>query len=338
MGHFRKTSARSGLIAISMALLAFAAHADEIAAPNGYRSAGLGAYNAQWPPLIQSRDPWLQEQLRAKLKEIGLDRAAAERRLAVALVDITVIDKPRVAAVNAHEMMYAASLPKIAILLGAFQKAQDGDLELDAATRVLLTQMIRNSSNSAATTMLERVGYNYVANVLQSDRYDLYDEAMNGGLWVGKPYAKKGAWKRDPMYNLSHAATPFQVARFYYLLETGQLVSPTACTEMLEMLSRPAIQHKFVSGLNTHRPGSTIYRKSGTWRTYHSDSAVIERDGRRYIAVAMANHPSGSRWLSQVIVAMDDLIFDTINIDRDDAPAADLTMMVAPRTIAPAGG
>ena len=338
MRHFVISSIRSGLIAISIAWLAVAAQADELTTANGHGLPINGVHKEQWPPLLQSRDPWLQEQLRAKLKEIGLDRVAAERRLAVALVDITVMDKPRVAAVNAHEMMYAASLPKIAILLGAFQKAQDGDLKLDAKTRGLLTQMIRNSSNSAATTMLERVGYSYVADVLQSDRYDLYDEKMNGGLWVGKPYAKKGAWKRDPMYNLSHGATPFQVARFYYLLETGQLVSPTASTEMLEILSKPAIEHKFVRGLNTYRPGSTIYRKSGTWRTYHSDSAVIERDGRRYIAVAMANHPSGSSWLSRVIVAMDDIVFDPANIERDDDSPTNLRMMIAPRIIAPAGG
>ena len=325
-------------VAALSACLPFAAHGGDTGLPGANGSPVNGSAKEHWPELIQSRDPWLQEQLRAKLKEIGLDRAAADRRLAVALVDITVMDKPRVAAVNAHEMMYAASLPKIAILLGAFQKAEDGKLELDAETRNLLTQMIRKSSNSAATTMIERVGFNYVADVLQSDRYDLYDEQLNGGLWVGKPYAKKGAWKRDPMYNLSHGATPFQVARFYYLLETGQLVSPTASKEMLEMLSRPAIQHKFVSGLNAHRPGSVIYRKSGTWRTYHSDSAVIERDGRTYIAVAMANHPSGSRWLSQVIVAMDDLVFDPINIDRDEANSADLTMMAAPRIISPTGG
>jgi beta-lactamase class A len=177
--------------------------------------------------------------------------------------------------------------------------------------------MIRNSSNSAATTMLERVGFDYVAQTLQSDRYALYDHDMNGGLWVGKPYAKVGAYKRDPLYNLSHAATPFEVARFYYLLETGRLVDPQASRTMPEMLSEPAIRHKFVLGLETHRPGSKIFRKSGTWRTYHADSAIVERDGRRYIAVAMANHPSGGAWLSKLIVAMDDLIFSPENVAHD---------------------
>jgi len=271
-----------------------------------------------WPKLQFARDSYLQAGLQSKLKDLGLSRYAADRKLALALVDITEPKHPRVATVNAYEMMYAASLPKIAILLGAFQKADEGKLTIDPPTEQLLTDMIRRSSNSAATIMLERVGYDYVADMLQSERYDLYDEDLNGGLWVGKPYAKDGAVKRDPLYNLSHGATPFEVARFYYLLATDRLVSPEACDRMREILSEPAINHKFVAGLNSARPGSKIFRKSGTWRTYHADSAIVERNGRRYIAVAMANHPSGGKWLSQIIVAMDDLIFSPDNVARDN--------------------
>jgi beta-lactamase class A len=271
----------------------------------------------EWPLLKYSREPHLHAALRAKLKHLGLERAAAQRKLALALVDITDPAQPRVATINAHQMMYAASLPKIAILLGAFQKAADGQLEMTQENLDLLTAMIRRSSNSAASIMLEKVGFEYLAQVLQSERYALYDPEMNGGLWVGKAYAKAGAWKRDPLYNLSHAATVFEVARFYYLLETDRLVSPEASAQMRQILGKPEINHKFVLGLGTMRPGSTIRRKSGSWRTYHSDSAVVERDGRRYIAVALADHPSGGRWLSQVIVAMDDLIYDPENVAHD---------------------
>lgn len=283
-----------------------------------------------WPQLYKARDPWLQDQLIAAVKRLGLQRAAEQRKLGIALVDITVPDQPRIAAINAHEMMYAASLPKICILLAAFQKAAEGGLVIDAGVEQTLTDMIRVSSNSAATEMLERVGYQYVQDVLQSRRYALYDPSMNGGLWVGKPYAKAGAWKRDPLYNLSHGATPFETARFYYLLETGRLVSPAASLRMKEILSEPAIQHKFVAGLVANRPGSRIFRKSGTWRTYHADSAIIERDGRRYIAVAMANHPSGGRWMSRIIVALDDLIFDPANIARDRLSPTELVNLDSP--------
>ena len=133
---------------------------------------------------------------------------------------------------NPNEMMYAASLPKIAILLGAFERINSGEMTLNEATRDKLALMIRNSSNHAATEMLNKVGKSYLADLLQSPRYRLYDPARNGGLWVGKEYAKSGAWKRDPLHNLSHGATALQVARFYYLLQTGQLVSPELSRQM----------------------------------------------------------------------------------------------------------
>jgi beta-lactamase class A len=264
---------------------------------------------SSFPTLRDSRSPELQQGLERALSELNLSGAARQHRLAVALVDITDQHRPRVAAVNGDRMMYAASLPKIAILLGAFQRVADGNLTLDNATRNTLTAMIRRSSNQAASEMLNRVGIDYLAELLQSPRYDLYDPRYDGGLWVGKPYGKAPARKRDPLHNLSHGASAIQVARFYYLLETGRLVSPAASAEMKTILGHPAIHHKFVKGLESSRPGSAIYRKSGTWRTWHADSAIVERDGRRYIAVALAEDTRGSKWLSSLIVSMDDLIF-----------------------------
>ena len=41
------------------------------------------------------------------------------------------------------------------------------------------------------------------------------------GLWVGKPYGKAAAYRRDPVAHLSHGATAFQVARFYFMLDRG---------------------------------------------------------------------------------------------------------------------
>lgn len=263
------------------------------------------------PPLRESRDVELQRGLERSLAHLGLRQAVARKDLAVALVDITDIAQPSLATVNGDEMMYAASLPKIAILLGAFERIAEGRLSLDADTQGKLTSMIRNSSNQAATEMLNRVGKPYLARVLQSPRYRFYDPEHNGGLWVGKDYGKAGAWKRDPLHSLSHGATAVQTARFYYLLEAGHLVSASACRDMKEMLGEPAIRHKFVKGLQESRPGSRIFRKSGTWRNWHADSAIVERDGRRYIAVALAHSSQGSKWLSKLIVALDDLIFES---------------------------
>ena len=256
----------------------------------------------------QSCDPVLQKGLERCLAALKLDQAAQRKDLSIVLVDITNPAWPRMAYINPNEMMYAASLPKIAILLGAFERIATGEMTLDDETHAKLALMIRNSSNQAATEILNQVGKSYLADLLQSPRYRLYDPQRNGGLWVGKAYNKAGAWKRDPLHNLSHGATALQVARFYYMLQTGQLVSPEYSQEMKALLADPAIKHKFVKGMESKHPESRIYRKSGTWKQYHSDSAIIEHDGRRYIAVALAKSPLGGKWLSDLIVAMDDLI------------------------------
>ncbi|MEX2524389.1 MAG: serine hydrolase [Gammaproteobacteria bacterium] len=264
---------------------------------------------ADTPPLPETPDPKLQSRLALGLGQMGLSRAVDEERLSVALVDITDSTRPHLAAVNSDLMMYSASLPKIAILFGAYQRIEDGMLKHTKELKQDMTDMIRHSSNSAATRVLNLVGPEYLNRLLQSARYRLYDVRHQGGLWVGKPYGKSPAYQRDPLHSISHGATVWQVARFYYLLENGKLVSPRASREMKSILARPAIHHKFVGGLLATHPDASIYRKSGTWRTYHSDSAIVERNGRRYIAVALANDARAGDWLRKLIVVMDDIIF-----------------------------
>jgi beta-lactamase class A len=176
-------------------------------------------------------------------------------------------------------------------------------------TEILMRRMIGESSNEASTELMTRVGKEYIARVLLSPRYRLYDPRHNGGLWVGKDYAKSGLWRRDPLHNLSHGATAMQVARFYYLLETGNLVTPEHSLKMKEILSHTALGHKFVASLRKIRPEATLFRKSGSWGTFHSDSVMVERNGRSYIAVALSNDRDGTRWLERIIVALDAIIF-----------------------------
>jgi len=260
------------------------------------------------PALPISCDPRLQNGLEACLSALGLNEAVRDRKLSVVLADITDPDCPRLAYANPDHMMYAASLPKIAILLGAFERINRGEMVLDVRTLETLQQMIRRSSNTAATEMLNRVGPDFLLQLLQSPRYRLYDPAANGGLWVGKGYSHASAFRRDPLHNLSHGATALQVARFYYMLETGQLVSSDSSRKMKAILAKPEINHKFVRGLKTTHPDSEIYRKSGSWKEFHSDSAIIEHEGHRYIAVALSQSSEGGKWLSDLIVAMDRLI------------------------------
>jgi len=270
----------------------------------------LQVVNAEeyFPQLRDVQDAALQHQLEQRIKRLNLDGPVKRGQLAIALVDVTDPQHHSLAHVNGDSMVYAASLPKIAILLAAFERVHEGKLTLDDELRGLMTAMIRHSSNTAATELIHRVGRNYINNVLSSPKYHLYDARYNGGLWVGKEYAQGVAYRRDPLHNLSHGATAFQVARFYYLLESGQLVTPALSREMKAILGSPGINHKFVKGLTANFPDVQIYRKSGTWRDWHADSAIVEHAGRTYIAVALAESPKGGEWMSNLICELDGII------------------------------
>jgi len=255
-------------------------------------------------------DAALQSGLETALDDLGLRQAARDGRLAVTVADITDLRAPRVASINGDEMMYAASLPKIAILLGAFHKAQALGTGIPEDLREDVVQMIRYSSNTSATRVLEWVGREQLLALLQSPGLRLYDPRHNGGLWVGKDYASANAFHRDPLHNLSHGATAMQVARFFYLLEAGQLLDPAHTREMKATLGDPGIPHKFVKGL-AGRPQAKIYRKSGTWKGFHADGALVESGGRRMVLVGLAEDPRGGQWLSDLAAPLHDLVLAT---------------------------
>ena len=263
------------------------------------------AYGA--PPLAAAADGDLQASLERLVRDQGLWRHVESGRLALGLADISDLDHPRYAALNPDRMMYAASLPKIAILLGVFVKVEAGGIELDDPLREEMVRMIRYSDNGAATRLLDRVGRDDLIDILTSERFGFYDPARNGGLWVGKDYARKGAYRRDPLNNLSHGATVHQVMRFFYLLERGDLFGGRFRDEMKAVLSEPGIRHKFVAGLED-RPGKSLYRKSGTWREYHADAALVEAGDHRYIMVGIARHRNGGKWLAHLAAPMHDLV------------------------------
>ena len=263
-----------------------------------------------YPSLRESFDQDFHQALATALeKEFRGEyrRAFENKKAGFVVVDITDLQHPKVAGVNPDLMLYAASLPKIAILLGAFVKIERGEMSLNDETRAELTRMIRKSSNKDATTILNRVDIENLAEILQSEKYLLYDPKHNGGLWVGRDYSGGPVWKRDPLHNISHGATAFQVARFYYLAVTGRLVSEQYVADFAEIMSKPGIQHKFVKGIKKSNPDAEIYRKSGTWQEFHADSAFIvdKKGGYQYIIVGLVEHPKGADVLARFAAVVD---------------------------------
>lgn len=262
-----------------------------------------------FPTLYEDPDPELQHGLVHAVNEIGLDHAIANGNLALALVDVTDLANPKVASLNGTKMMYAASLPKIVILFGLFKRVEEGSITYEGSVKSMAEQMIRYSSNWAATELFDLVQPEFLANLLVSPKYQLYDPAHGGGLWVGKEYSKASAWRREPLQNLTHAATALQTARFYYLLLTDQLVAKELRPLMESALDSPGLEHKFVLGMKQYCPKAKLLRKSGSWEAFHSDSAVISHNGKRYIAVGLTHHSNGTAWLEKLIPRLDEVIF-----------------------------
>lgn len=260
-----------------------------------------------WQPLRKTVDKNLQRNLRSRLSKRKKWASLLKRKkMAVGLVDLSRPDAVRFAEVNGDHMMYAASLPKIAILMAACQAFDSGALKEKPDIMNDLNDMIRHSDNASATRMIDILGYSYIESVVTNPMYKLYDPVKGGGLWVGKRYARYGRRYPDPVKNLVHAATATQVCRFYYLLATGRLLNPYRSRQMLDILSRPAIIHKFVYSLNGVAKNAQIYRKSGTWRWYHSDSVLVwGADWRRYILVGLVADRRGEQILRDLLPAVE---------------------------------
>ncbi len=225
------------------------------------------------------------------------------KRMAVGIVDLKNPESVRYAGINENHMMYAASLPKIAVLLSAMDAFEKKELKETAEIRSDMKLMISKSNNPATTRMIDRLGMEKIESVMLDPRYGLYDEEFGGGLWVGKRYGRGGATNREPLKNLSHAATASQVCRFYYMLCYGKLVSRERSRQMLQIMEAPALKHKFVNSLSQIAPGARVFRKSGSWKTYHSDSVLVwgKDPKRRYILVALVDDPSGEQIMRNLV-------------------------------------
>jgi beta-lactamase class A len=256
-----------------------------------------------WRPLEQRWDKGLQAQLDQALEKEKLCRTLLDQgKMAVGLVDLTDPELPRFAQINGNTMMYAASLPKLAILLAAYQGFTDGSLEETPRLRAELIEMIRRSDNFFTSQVVARIGLTKIERVILEPPYRFYDTKRGGGIWVGSSFGRHGPQNPEPLQNLRQAATVNQVCRFYYLLAYGRLINPECSRQMLKILAFPDLHDKFVSVLDGKVPGNYLYRKSGDFRIWQSDSILVwDKTWRRYILAAMVEHPQGEEILRKLV-------------------------------------
>ena len=266
--------------------------------------------DSEWLPLYRRWDRGLQAQLEQALnQEILWHELIVQGKLAVGLVDLADPRLPRFARVNGDTMMYAASLPKIAILLAAFQSFEDGSLQETPQIKTDMIEMIRRSDNFAASQVVARIGLGKIERIILEPRYGFYDMGKGGGIWVGGSFARDGQLNPDPLKNLSQAATVNQVCRFYYLLAYGKLINPERSRQMLKILAFPDLHDKFVSVLEGFVAPNYLYRKSGEFGICYSDSILVwDRAWRRYILVALVEHQRGEEILRKLVTKVEHIL------------------------------
>lgn len=249
-------------------------------------------------------DPGLQAQLEEIDARLRAKNGLSPEQAAVGLLDLR---RLRLAMLHPDRLEYAASVPKIAILLTYFAFNTTAALSVGAETRRELGLMIRASSNEMATRFSKELGLSTIQHVLRTQGF--YDEQRGGGIWMGKHYGENGERVGDPVGDHSHAATIRQLLRFYLLLEQERLLSAEASRAMRAIFESPNIPHdeiKFVAGLKGR--DVDIIRKWGSWEDWLHDSAVIRGPGRHYILVGLTHHARGDEYLAELARDVDGML------------------------------
>lgn len=259
--------------------------------------------------LRQLRSAELNAELKAKLNANPIWRdLIRKKRMSVGIVDLSDKENVRYADVNGRHMMYAASLPKIAVLAAAHDAIERGELKESDEVKRDMRLMIAKSNNAATTRMIDRIGFNHIERTMTDPDLKLYDPEFGGGLWVGKRYAAGGKRHPDPMKGISHAATVEQICRYFYLLANDEMISPEACQKMRSYLVDPELHHKFVSVLDRVAPNAKVYRKSGSWSTFHADVAMVQGPERNYIITALIDDPRGESIIRELGSVLDKML------------------------------
>lgn len=283
-----------GVFCLAMSLAAFKLGASPI---NPAMDEYILDYDTPVDAALQSRLEAIDEKIRSKY---GMKAG----QTAVGLLDLSDL---RLAMIDPDRIEYAASVPKVGIMLAYFELHPKAAGELDPEIREALAQMVKQSSNEMAARFSTQIGLKEIQRVLNS--YHFYDETRGGGLWVGKHYGRSDERYGDPVGDNSHGATVRQLLRYYLLLEQGKLVSPEASQTMREIFAAPDLPHddiKFVKALAGR--DVQLLRKWGSWKEWLHDSAIITGPDRHYILVGLTRHPAGDSYLEDLARAVDDLV------------------------------
>ena len=249
-------------------------------------------------------DPDLQRDLERIDSTLRQGLGMTTEQSAIGLLDLRSL---RLAMIHPDRGEYAASIPKIGILLAWFHKHPEAASVLAPEVRHELGVMIKASDNEIAAKYSRELGLVEIQRIL--DSYGFYHPQHGGGIWVGKHYGLDTERHGDPVGDHSHAATVRQLLRFFLLLEQDRLISPAASEKMRQIFLSPEIPHdhiKFAKGLTGKNV--EIIRKWGSWEHWLHDAAVVKGAYEHYILVALTYHPAGDAYLAELASSIHELL------------------------------
>src|SRR5436190_11841331 len=133
-------------------------------------------YETKTDPGLQAKIEKIDATLRAKYEMMN-------EQSAVGVMDLRT---GRLTMIHPDRGEYAASIPKIAILLAYFELHPEAREKLDPRVRHELGLMIKASSNEMAAKYSRAMGLKEIQRVVES--YQFYDGRHGGGIWMGKHY------------------------------------------------------------------------------------------------------------------------------------------------------
>ena len=70
-------------------------------------------------------------------------------------------------------------------------------------------------------------------------------------------------------------------------------------------MENPELHHKFVNTLDRVAPKARLFRKSGSWKNYHSDSVLVWGPDRKYILVALIDNDLGEQIIRDLVIPLE---------------------------------
>lgn len=216
---------------------------------------------------------------------------------------------------NADEPMPTASLIKLPIMVEAYQQAKDGKVKFDKQLTLtkedkvqgsgILTQhfsdgvtfplkdavrlMIVYSDNTATNMVIDQIGL--PATSARMEQLGFKNTKLNAKVFRADTRLDQAFGKK---YGLG-STTAKEVVRLLELIETGKVVSPEACKEMLGHLKACDDNEKMTRDLPR---GTVVAHKTGSVDASKTDAGIIYTKGGPVAVCVLTDANEDRRWVA----------------------------------------